>query len=368
MMRHSSELLVSFPFLAENIKFIKSLVGKAELLPMVKANAYGHGLLPVSKFLAHELSIKQIGVASLGEAMAIIKDEPSFPSRINVFSDTEIHDPEYSQFYLAHDVVPVLHQLIDVERVISDSSFKRVPLMIKLNTGMNRLGIEKDEWEKLVSLLKKYGRTEIDHLLTHFACADMKLKAGDRTHRQYEMFLEAKTYLKENGITIKATSVSNSGAISQGFGTDESFVRPGIMMYTGTESGGHNISKLCAKVIKTYPVKKGTPVGYGNHVAGDDGVVVVLPLGYGDGVLTYASGTRLNVKGAPCQLFARVNMDLMFLFFRTADFPQLKRGDGVELWNHEPKVINDIADQMKTISYQLLCAISGRVPRNYSVK
>lgn len=334
---------------------------------MVKANAYGHGLLPLSKFLSHEIGIKQIGVASLGEAMAIIKDEPSLPSKLYVFSDTEIHDSEYSKFYLSHDVTPVLHQLVDVERVVSDSNFRRVPLVIKLNTGMNRLGIDKDEWEKLVTILKKNGRSEIEHLMTHFSCADMRLKEGDRTHRQYEMFQEAKSYLSASGIQIKSTSVANSGAIGQRFGIQESFVRPGIMMYTGNEQGGHNISKLRAKIIKTYPVKKGTPVGYGNHVAGDDGVVVVLPLGYGDGVLTYASGTKLVVNGAPCQLFARVNMDLMFLFFRTADFPQLKRGDTVELWNHDPKVIVDIADQMKTISYQLLCAVSSRIPRIYSV-
>lgn len=366
-MRHSSQLEISLPLLADNIKVIESLSGKAQILPMVKANAYGHGLLPIAKFLSHELNIKQIGVASIGEAMALIKDEPSLPSRIYVFSDTEIHDPEHSQFYLNHDVLPVLHQMSDVERVVKDASFKRLPLVIKLNTGMNRLGIEKSEWESLVSLLKTNSRSEIEHLLTHFACADMKLKEGDRTHRQYEMFKEGKEFFAAKGIVVKTTSVANSGAIAQQFGVEESFVRPGIMLYAGSEKGGHVISKLKSKVIKIFPVKKGTPVGYGNHVAGDDGVVAILPLGYGDGVLTYASGTRLTVNGAPCQLFARVNMDLVFLFFRTADFPQLKVGESVELWSHDPKVIVDIADQMKTISYQLFCAISSRVPRTYSV-
>jgi alanine racemase len=366
-MRHSSQLEISLPLLAENIKVIEGLAGKAQILPMVKANAYGHGLLPITKFLAHELKIKQIGVASLGEAISIMKDEPSLPSRLYVFSDTEIHHSEYSDFYLNHDVLPVLHQMSDVERVVKDEKFKRLPLVIKLNTGMNRLGIEKSEWESLVQLLKAHGRFEIEHLLTHFACADMRLKEGDRTHRQYEMFKEAKEFFAVSGIAVKTTSVANSGAITQQFGIEESFVRPGIMMYGGSEKGGHVISKLQSKIIKVFPVKKGTPVGYGNHVAGDDGIVAILPLGYGDGVLTYASGTRLTVKGAPCQLFARVNMDLTFLFFRTSDFPNLKVGEAVDLWNNDPKVIVDIADQMKTISYQLFCAVSSRVPRTYSV-
>ncbi len=366
-MRHSSQLIVSFPLLAENIKHIQSLAPASQILPMVKANAYGHGLLPVAKFLAHELKIQQIGVASLGEAMTLIKDEPAFPARVYVFSDTEILHPEYSQFYLYHDVLPVLHQVTDVKRVVEDMSFKRLPLVIKLNTGMNRLGVSKEEWRDLVSVLKKNNRFEIEHLMTHFACADMKLKAGDRTHRQYEMFKEAKAFFESQGLSIKTTSVANSGAISQRFGVEESFVRPGIMMYAGAENGGHNISMLQSKVMKVMEIKKGTPVGYGNHVAGDDGVVVILPLGYGDGVLTYASGTRLTVKGAACQLFARVNMDLSFLFFKTADFPNIKASEIIELWNHDPKVIVDIADQMKTISYQLLCAVSSRVPRIYSV-
>ncbi len=334
---------------------------------MVKANAYGHGLLPISKFLSHEMKIKQLGVASLGEAMAIIKDEPALPSRIYVFSDSEILDPDYSKIYLNHDIVPVLHQITDVKRVVEDRSFQRVPLVVKLNTGMNRLGIDKEEWSQLASLLKKNNRIEIDHLMTHFACADIKLKEGDRTHRQYEMFKEAKAFLETEGIVVKTTSVANSGAIEQKFGIEESFVRPGIMMYGGTKNSLHTISKLQAKVLKIREVKKGTPVGYGNFVAGDDGLVVILPIGYGDGVLTSYSGCKLTVNGQACQLFARVNMDLTYLFFKRENDPKIKVGDVIDLWNSDPHSIVETADQMKTISYQLFCAVSSRIPRNYSV-
>lgn len=369
-MRHSSKLEVSLPVLADNIKAIQSLAGKSQLLPMVKANAYGHGLLPISKFLSHEMNISQLGVASLGEAMTILKDEPSIPSRLYVFSDTEIHDPEYSKFYLSRDVLPVLHQLMDVERVVKDSDFKRMPLAIKLNTGMNRLGVDKEEWGKLVQLLKSNGRGEIEHLITHFACSSMMIKPGDRTTRQYEMFQEAKKFFADSGIIVKNTSVSNSGAIEQKFGVEESFVRPGLMLYGAPSFDfptGKVISKLKAKVLKVMSVKKGTPVGYGNHVAGEDGIIAIIPLGYGDGLMTFSSGAKITIKGAHCQLFGRINMDMAFLFFRLDQFPSIAVGEHVELWNHDNKVITEIAEQMKTHAYQLFCALSSRVPRYYSV-
>jgi alanine racemase len=131
---------------------------------------------------------------------------------------------------------------------------------------------------------------------------------------------------------------------------------------------GHQISKFVTKVLKTFPVKKGTPVGYGVNVAGEDGFVAILPVGYGDGVMTFWSGLKLTVNGYPCSIFARVNMDMTFLFFSPEVEGKIKAGDVVEIWNHDNRVITDIANQMRTIPYALMCGITGRIPRKYKVK
>lgn len=358
--------------LSENIRSIQKLAPKAKILPMVKADAYGNGLVPVSQHLVNECGTKILGCASLGEALRIFQDSPGLKSEVLVFSDTEIQDSDLRKYYSSLPVTPVLHQPSDVETFLGDSRLKDVPVVLKLNTGMNRLGLTLPELEKLIPRLKTRG---VKHLMTHFATSYYPLKEGDKTHRQMEEFRRAQKMLKDAGVEVEETSVSNSGAIEQKFGIEESYVRPGLMMYgpPSVESDpfiwrGHQVSRLVTKVLKTFMVKKGTPVGYGINVAGEDCFMAILPIGYGDGLLTYSSGVKLKVNGLDARLFARVNMDMAFLSFAPSAEGKIKTGDVVEIWNHDNRIIADIATQMKTIPYQLMCAISGRIPRIYKLR
>ena len=186
-------------------------------------------------------------------------------------------------------------------------------------------------------------------------------------------FNKAKKILRDAGVAMKETSVSNSGAVEQKFGQDETYVRPGLMLY-GPYSvapriwDGHQISRFETKILKTFLVKKGTPVGYGVNVAPEDGFIVIVPVGYADLSLSTASGADITVNGFKGKIFARVNMDMMFLMFDTAVSAKLKTGDSIELWNHDNRVISDLAASMKTIPYQLMCGITNRIPRIYKVK
>src|SRR5690606_6471600 len=147
---------------------------------------------------------------------------------------------------------------------VKESAFQKKPLILKLNTGMNRLGFNMEELDRNIPLLKNRG---IKHLACHFARADEKLCPGDKTHKQYAEFKNMKKFLEDSGVAIEETSVSNSGAIEQKFGVDETHIRPGLMLY-GPPSvkpliwHGHQISKLVTKVITTFSIKKGVPIGY----------------------------------------------------------------------------------------------------------
>jgi alanine racemase len=368
-MRHSSFLEVNLSLLARNVDKVKALSNSAQLIPMVKSDAYGNGLIPISRFLAQECDVKLLGCASLGEALKLTDELPQIEAEILVFSDTEILDQHFSTCYLERNILPVLHQKIEVEKVLNSPEFNHMPLYLKVDTGMNRLGLSLEELEQLAPRLRGRG---VQHLMTHFACSYYPSRPGDRIERQFAQFMRAREILSSRGVDIRETSISNSGAIEQGIGIDESHVRPGLMLY-GPSSvphlwDGHQISRLVTRILKVFKVKKGTPIGYGVNVAPEDGWIAILPIGYGDGLLTYSSGASVEVKGKPGRIFGRVNMDMTFLWFDLMHGENLSAGEEVEIWNHDNKRISDFATQMKTIPYQLMCAISPRIPKVYKVK
>jgi alanine racemase len=368
-MRHSTFLEINLGLLQENISKIKKLA-PTKILPMVKADAYGNGLIPISRFLVQECGMNLLGCASLGEALEIFRQCPELDVEMMVFSDSEITNPDLLSAYNEFAITPVLHHRSHLEMVLKHPDLKKLPLVLKINTGMNRLGLSLDELAEFSPQLKNRG---VKHLMTHFACSYYQLKTGDKTHRQMEEFVQAKKILADAGVEVKETSVSNSGAIEQKYGVNETFIRPGLMMY-GPQSvepslwDGHQISKFVTTVLNTFLVKKGTPVGYGINVAGEDGFIAIIPVGYADWSVTTISGADIVVNGQKARFFARVNMDMAFLMFDPSVQNKIKTGDRLEIWNHDNRVITDLATQMKTIPYHLMCGVTNRIPRIYKVK
>lgn len=369
-MRHSSFLEVNLSYLGENYQKIKALATKAEVLPMVKADAYGNGLTPISRFLSEECGVKKLGCARVGEAIRLFHECPHFLGELMVFSDTELHDEKMREAYLNLRITPVIHQRSDLDIFLSLPEFKKIPLVLKINTGMNRLGLTLDELAQVLPKLKGRG---VDHLMTHLACSYYPLKAGDKSHRQLDEFRKAQKILANANVEVRETSIANSGAIEQSFGVDETYVRPGLMLY-GPPSvepvlwNGKQISRLVTKVLKTFMVKKGTPVGYGINVAGEDCLMVVIPIGYGDGISTFTSGTSLRIKGHKGKVFGRVNMDMTYIAFDPSLAGEFKEGESIDFWTHNNRDILEMANQMKTHPYQIMCGISStRIPRIYKV-
>lgn len=368
-MRHSSFLEVNLGHLAQNFSDIQKLAPKAQVLPMVKADAYGNGVLGISKHLENECQVKKLGCATLGEALYLRENGVS--AEILVFSDTEVQNVDLRKNYQKNKIVPVIHHASDLEVVLTDPTLKDLPLILKLNTGMNRLGLTKEDLEKYLSQIKNRS---VEHLMSHFARSSDVLKAGDKTHKQYDEFQAMKKILVDAGVEVRTTSLANSGAIEQQFAVDETYVRPGLMMY-GPPSvekpqlwNGHQISRLVTKVLTTFEVKKGVPLGYGVNVADRDGFVVIVALGYADGLIALDSGTYLNVKGHRGKLFGRINMDMAMIFFDPEVAGKINKEEQIEIWNHDNRVIADLAAQNKTITYKLMCGISSRIPRIYKVK
>jgi alanine racemase len=369
-MRFTTFLEVNLGLLQENIQKIKDF-SSARILPMVKADAYGNGLISISKTLVNECGLKTLGCASLGEAVSLFNQCPNLETEILVFSDSEITNPDWLRAYEDFAIVPVLHSKHDVEFVLKHPSLRKLPIVIKVNTGMNRLGLDLEELSDLAPKLKNRG---VKHLMTHFAHSYSPIKPQDRTYRQMEEFVKAKKILSHAGVEVEETSVSNSGAIEQKFGVNETWVRPGLMIY-GPSSlenqfiwKGHQISRFVTKIMKIFKVKKGTPLGYGAKVTGRDGLVAIIPVGYADLSVSTISGAELMINGFKAEFIARVNMDMSYLMFDVSVGDKIKVGDVVEIWNHDNRFISELANQMKTIPYHLMCAVTSRIPRIYRVK
>ncbi len=363
-MRTGSCLKVELKNLAFNFNELNKLSPK-EIIFMVKANAYGHGLVPISQYCLQENLCSEFGCASIGEALELQKYlEGEY--KIWVFSETSIEDPHYSQHY-SEKLIPVIHHFSQLEHFLK---LKNVPLAFKFNTGMNRLGIEISELEQVIDILKKNNRKNIFHLMSHYSSS--YTPNTNRTQKQYEEFSLIEKELRAAGIEIEQSSLANSGAIERGFIQKESHIRPGLMLYGPTSLipeqskwQGKILSELRTHFIKVAPIEKGTPVGYGGHVCHENGVLGIIPLGYGDGVLTFYQGAEFQHKEFRAKVLGRVNMDLIQIFLPFNAMGKVQMGDELKLWTHEQQDILSLSSQMRTIPYQLFCALTQRLPRVY---
>ena len=367
-MRFDTELAVNLNHLRFNISLLRErYLDNQKIIFMIKANAYGHGIAEIADYASKNCQLDHFGVASLGEAIYLREKLPKSDFKIWVFSEINIRDMSLATAYREQNILPVISDMNDLEFFLEN--FPKLPLILKFNTGMNRLGINIEDQQKVIDLIKKSGRDKIHHLMTHFSSSYFKLKENDRTHKQYSEFCQIKENFLQAGIKLEGTSVANSGAIEQEFGLNETHVRPGLMLYgpqsvAGSQWDAKIISALRTKIIQLREIKKGTPVGYGGHVSHADGTIAYLPLGYGDGFLTFYSGLKLEHKNHPAQVMGRVNMDLVQLFFEKPA-PMLQVGDEIELWSETQSSVLSIADYAKTIPYQIFTSISSRVSRRY---
>lgn len=370
-MRLNSSLFIDLKILNKNFKKLESLAPNNKIIFMVKGDAYGHGLKQISAHVEKEGLCECFGVASLGEA--IVLRSSGIKSKIYVFSDVEVAS-ELST-YEQMDLIPVLSSLEQVHSFLKFKSCK-IPLVLKFNTGMNRLGLNHSDIGDLTSLLKANKITSISHLMTHFSNSYFKIKKNDKTHRQYETFKEIKNYL-ENHFLVGESSVSNSGAIEQKFGLEETHIRPGLMLYGPASVGaykkeerlwsGEIISRLQTKLVSIRGVNKGDPVGYGGTVTPNNGSILTAPIGYADGILTYYAGLKLKIKSHEIKIHGRVNMDLTS-FYSSQKSDQFSLEDEIEFWNHSQDSMTELCTQVKTIPYQIFTAITTRIPRIYSDK
>lgn len=339
--------------LQKNLGRVRKLTSGRKVIAMVKANAYGHGIVRV----AHALTgADALGVASLEEG--ILLREAGIMQPIVLMEG--LFYAEEIELAARHDFSLVVHHTPHVEMLEKTRVSKPFPVWLKLNTGMNRLGIDPAETRHIHGRLQKLPtvRQPIG-LMTHFASADEI--ASNATPDQITMFCEATHDLPG------PRSLANSAGIIAWPDAHGDWVRPGLMIYgaspfadkTGLDHGLQPVMTLWSRLIAVNNVKKGGRVGYGGTwTAPEDMQVGVVGVGYGDGYPQFAqNGTPVLVKGRECQLVGRVSMDMLCVDLRNQ--PEAQIGDEVILWGAGLPV-ERVARHSQTSAYEVLTRMTPR--------
>ena len=339
--------------LRHNAQLVRKLCPTSKVLAVVKANAYGHGATAVAREL--EPLADALAVACLEEAQAL--RDAGIRSHIllleGVFQPQELEQAEQLGLWLT---IPSEEQLGWLERYPARTA---LTCWLKVNTGMNRLGVPS---EKVAALYARLQRCAADPvvLYTHFSSADC-MQSG-ATPRQIEQFAQL--------LPGTVRSAANSAGVLAWPEAHYDWVRPGYMLYGNSplESPHDNarslrpVMTLASAVMLVRDVKHGDPVGYGGTwVARRPSRIATVPIGYGDGYPRHApNGTPVLVAGQRAALAGRVSMDMITV--DVTDLEGIETGSEVILWG-DGLPLEDVARCAGTIGYELTTGMPSRTPR-----
>ncbi|MEG9490009.1 alanine racemase [Mannheimia indoligenes] len=361
--------------LRHNIQLIKSFAPQQKLLAMIKANAYGQGLLPAAATLTD--LVDGFGVARLREALEI--QETGYTGKIVLVEG--FFDREELLKTLSRKFDTVIHNIEQLELLEQVNQeweeeqkkgfWKRkakiyfpINIWLKIDTGMHRLGVHPEQVDMFVARLQKCALVNSISFVSHFSRAD-ELDCG-YTEKQIAVFEQATDKYKTHNRSISASS-----GILYWKQAHYDWVRPGIIMHgisphysPITDLGFKPVMTLSSSLIAVRTHKAGEPVGYGGAwVSPKDTKLGVIAMGYGDGYPRNApEGTPVLVNGRIVPIVGRVSMDML-----TVDLgadSQDKVGDKVIFWG-EKLLIEDVAKHIGVISYELITKLTPRVIFEY---
>jgi len=339
--------------LAHNLGVARAAAPHSKILAVVKADGYGHGLTRTARALR---AADGFAVLRLEEATQLRSEGYSHPIVLleGFFHPDEL--PEIARLHLR----PVIHRTDQADILARTRLSQRVDVLVKLNTGMNRLGLNPKRLPETLTTLRAAPHIGSITLMTHFASAD---ESADSVNEQLTRFQAA---TRDLGLPA---SLANSAAILRYPQTHADWVRPGIMLYgaspfadrSGEELGLLPVMTLESKLIGVQFVRRGEGVGYGaRYIAERDMKIGVVAAGYADGYPRHAdTGTPILVGNQLTRTLGRVSMDMLNVDLTPV--PTAHVGSSVTLWGGGLP-IEHVAAAAGTISYELLTALAPRVP------
>jgi alanine racemase len=330
----------------------------AKIIGMIKANAYGHGLISIGCFLEKQDLVNMLAVATVEEGLSLRKAGIQKPILIML----GFLNQEELQIGLENNFQFVVHRIGQFE-LLETLPADSISVWLKIDVGMHRLGFDSNQAEEMYQRLKQLMAVKKPLcFLTHFPSSDIAI-----THQQAQDFAD----LTQHWIGEK--SLSNSVTLFSHTTIQNDWVRPGIMLYgissllnkTGLELNLKPVMTLRAPVIAIRHFQKNDPIGYdGTWVCPENMSIAIVGIGYGDGYPRSAkSGTPVLIRGRKAPLIGRVSMNMIAVDLRGFDLPEI--GEEVILWG-EGLPVEIIASYADTIAYELLCRLSRTVKFRYT--
>lgn len=362
-MARPTQAVINLQHLKDNYQLAKGYSQKA--YAVIKADAYGHGLLPVAQALVDTDSLADgLAVACMDEALQLRHNGIKSPILVleGAFDKAE---------WLAaveHDIEMVVHHQSQLDILVTEPQFKQLILWLKVDTGMNRLGFRLTESASAFDQCCLAG-LNIKVLMSHFACSDDLEK--DKTLTQFQALADILQQQKSTWPEL-ILSTNNSSAVIAWPGVCDNISRPGVMLYGSSPFIDENkcvntlkpVMTLKSKIIASHTVKAGESIGYSDGwIAQKTTRVGIVAIGYGDGYPRSApSGTPVWCNGKRLSTLGRVSMDMLCIDI-SAD-AEVDIGSEVELWGENINA-NEVAKLSNTISYELFCRLTPRVKRIY---
>lgn len=352
--------------LEHNFKAVKSFLGpQTKILVTVKADAYGHGLIAVSKRLS-ACKADYLGVASIDEGIKLRKAGIKTPILLLGVILKEDIQPLFT-YQLTPTVCDI--ELASAVNAQAAKLKEKIAVHIKVDTGMGRIGVLPDDALALVKDIHKLKNIIIEGIFTHFALADTNHKF---TAYQINLFNQLVSDLKRSGIAIPLMHAANSIGLIDYKHSHFTMVRPGLVIYGLHPKGDLSIKlkpvlslKTCVVFIKQ--VGSGSGISYGRtYITKQPSNIVTLPIGYGDGYPRNLSNLApLLISGRRFRIAGRICMDQIMV--DVGNFLP-KIGDEVVLIGKQGKekvTVEELADLSGTISYEIVCGLGSRIPRIY---
>jgi len=340
--------------LAHNLSITRQLAPASHVMAVLKANAYGHGLIHTAQALS-----KADGFALLELEAAIALRDAGFNHPIlmleGFFSTREL------ALFEKYRLCAVIHHDEQVA-MLDNCKHRCLEIFLKINTGMNRLGFSTEHFSAIFEKLSISPAIAKMTIMSHFATAD-DAKYNSYFKQQLQTFNQIMRSYPQ-----LAHSLANSAAIFRYPETHRAWIRPGLMLYgaspfmdqSADELGLKPAMLLTSKIIAIQQLNKGDKVGYGGSFEADKPMRIgIVACGYADGYPRHApTGTPVLINHQRCRLVGKVSMDMLAVDISDADQAQLN--SPVILWG-EALPVEEIARHAGTVSYELLCAVSKRV-------
>lgn len=366
---------VSLDAVAHNSKLFRTNIGKnCRLMAVVKANGYGHGAAETAK-IALSAGAEALGVAIVEEALELREAGINCPILVLGFTA-----PAAIPLAVRHRIALTVYTEHSIRAVIAETERMNSTAIVhlKLDTGMSRLGVtSRTDALRLAQLALSSGRVRLEGVFTHFADADNPDPAY--TRQQFRTFLDWTRYLSDHGIDIPVKHCCNSAATVRYPDMHLDMVRVGVALYglppvsgAGDDYPLRQAMQLKTKITDVRRIPAGQSVGYGRtYRAGSDSVIATIPIGYADGWSRRLSNNGSALIGSVrVPIIGRVCMDQTIL--DVTALPSVRLGDEVVLFGGTQGVperyipIGEVAEQLDTIHYEIVCMLGRRVPRVYA--